>query len=55
MNNTIFYLEGNIGAGKSTLIQRLKNESFTDECLFMTETVSNWPSLVSIYLFFFDL
>lgn len=45
----IVYIEGNIGAGKSTLMARLKNVYDQDKSLVMTEPVSNWPSLKLFY------
>lgn len=45
----IVYIEGNIGAGKSTLIARLRKLYDPEECLVMTEPVSNWPSLKLFY------
>lgn len=52
MKNFIIYIEGNIGAGKSTVIRRLKQYFKNNtNCLVQTEPVSNWPSLVSISTF----
>lgn len=54
----IFTLEGNIGAGKSTLIERLKHTTFNKPHYIMLEPVDKWmatkpnpdqPSLFELY------
>lgn len=47
--SVIIYLEGNIGAGKSTIIKRLKFRHEDDQSLMLTEPVSEWPSLKLFY------
>lgn len=40
----IVYIEGNIGAGKTTVIERLRKTYDEDKCLVLTEPIRNWPS-----------
>lgn len=46
---TLVYIEGNIGAGKSTLMKRLTETYDTNKCLIITEPLKNWPSLLLFY------
>lgn len=45
----IIYIEGNIGAGKSTVLHELTKLCDSNRCFIQTECVSNWPSLKLFY------
>lgn len=45
----LIFIEGNIGAGKTTLIRKLEKLYDNDKGMVMTEPVSNWPSLKLFY------
>lgn len=47
--STVVYVEGNIGAGKSTVLNKLKLRHEDDNSLILTEPISNWPSLKLFY------
>ena len=44
-NITIVGLEGNIGAGKSTLVRFLKTQKFNRPVLFLEEPVDEWNTI----------
>lgn len=45
----IIYIEGNIAAGKTTLMLKLMNVLDTSKCLIVYEPIHEWPSLKLFY------
>lgn len=46
----VIYLEGNIGAGKTTMLSKLRAVYECDHSLVMTEPINDWPSLKPFYM-----